>query len=34
MTKENNAHLRTTMREDFLTAAVVSLLSEILLFVM
>lgn len=34
MTKQNNAHLRTNMREDFLTAAVLLLLSEILFFMM
>lgn len=34
MMKQNNAHLRTNMREDFLTAAVLLLLSEVLFFMM
>ena len=34
MMKQNNAHLRTNMIEDFLTAAVLLLLSEKLLFMM
>lgn len=32
--KQNNAHLRTNMREDFLTATVLLLLSETLFFMM
>lgn len=34
MTKQSNAHLRTKIREDFLTAAVLLLLSEIVFLMM
>lgn len=34
MTKQNNAHLRNNMIEDFLTAVVLLLLSETLFFMM
>lgn len=34
MKKQNNVHLRTNMREDFLTAAVLLLLCETVFFMM